>query len=106
MAEHIESGFIVGEGLLGDRTCEHLAFRTAEIDAQLWFETGDRPLPCRIVLTYKRALGSPQFWAQFHDWDLSDDPSDEIFQFTPAKGAEQLTLQAVVREIRKDAEGM
>ena len=49
----------------------HLAARTDTVDLQVWVADGDKPLPQRIVLTYKKAAGQPQFWAQFIDWNLA-----------------------------------
>jgi hypothetical protein len=39
------------------------------------------------VITYKKAEGQPQFWAQFSDWNLSPDIPDSLFVFTPPEGA-------------------
>ncbi len=104
MKDAILSGFYVGEAAVGERRCHHFALRTAEVDGQIWIEDGDRPLPCRLVITYKREKGSPQFWAQFHDWDLSPKTPDRLFEYTAPEGAEKLTLGAVIEEIREEVE--
>jgi hypothetical protein len=101
----IESGFYVQDATIAGRLCEHLAFRTSEVDVQIWIEAGDRPLPCRLVITYKTAEGSPQFWAQFHHWNLSPETPDSLFAFVPPDGAEHLPIQAVVEEVEEAAEG-
>ena len=103
--DKILAGFYVEEAALGKRRCNHLAFRTAEVDVQIWIEDGERPLPCRLVISYKREEGSPQFWAQFHDWDLSPKTPDSLFEYTPPEGAERLALQTAIEEIREDVEG-
>lgn len=100
----ILSGFYVEEAALGKRRCHHLAFRTAEVDAQIWIEDGDRPLPCRLVITHKREEGSPQFWAQFHDWDLSPRTPDRLFEYKPPEGAEKLDLGTAIEQIREEVE--
>jgi hypothetical protein len=71
----------------------------------MWIEEGERPLPCRLVITYKRADGSPQFWAQFRDWDLSPKTPDDLFEYTPPEGAERLAFEMAIREIPEEAEG-
>jgi hypothetical protein len=101
----IRSGFYVEETTLGKRTCHHLAFRTDEVDVQIWIEDGDRPLPCSLVITHRRERSSPQFWAEFHDWDLSPKTPDKLFAFKPPKGAEKLSIQTAVEEIREEVEG-
>ena len=53
------------------RRRHHLAARTDTVDFQVWVADGDKPLPQRVVITYKKAKGEPQFWAQFSDWNLA-----------------------------------
>ena len=61
---------------------------------QLWIAQGDQPLPRRLVLTYKKAEGQPQFWAQFSDWNLSPEVPDSLFVFTPPEGAAKIAFAA------------
>jgi hypothetical protein len=104
IAAGIVSGFYVDEVTIGKRQCHHLAFRLADIDAQIWIEDGDRPLPCSLVITYRKAVGQPQYWAEFSDWDLSPRAKDKHFEFDPPEGAEELSIQAAIGEIREDTE--
>src|SRR5262245_41469009 len=39
----------LGTGVIGGIECNHLAFRTAEVDWQIWIATGDQPHPCRYT---------------------------------------------------------
>jgi hypothetical protein len=105
VADRIESGFIVGESTIGKCECLHLAFSTQDIDVQMWVEDGDRPLPYRVVITYKEAEGSPQFWGQFLNWDLSVDTPDSLFTYSPPEDAELLPVTVVAREAREAREG-
>ena len=105
VADRIESGFIVGESTIGKCDCLHLAFSTEDIDAQMWVEDGDRPLPYRVVITYKKAEGSPQFWAQFLNWDLSVEAPDSLFEYSPPEGAELIPISVAVREAQEAREG-
>ena len=43
----------LGSGVIGGVECDHLAFRTKEVDWQIWIAQGPRPYPCRYVITYK-----------------------------------------------------
>lgn len=65
----------------------HLAARTDTVDFQIWVADGDKPLPQRVVITYKKAKGEPQFRAQLSDWNLSPTISDTTFQALPPNGA-------------------
>jgi len=100
----VRSGYVIGTETLGDRSCEHASFRTDAVDVQVWIETGDRPLPCRLVITYKRAAGSPEFRAAFTDWDLSPRTWDRTFAYAPPEGAERLSIEARVEELRDSVE--
>ncbi|MDB4433287.1 DUF2092 domain-containing protein, partial [bacterium] len=55
--DKLRSGFYVEEEMIGRHLCHHLAFSASEVDVQIWIEDGDRPLPCRVVITYKKAEG-------------------------------------------------
>ncbi len=100
----IRSGYVVNEVTLGKRRCDHVAIRGDEVDVQLWIEVGDRPLPCGIVITYKLEEGSPQFWANFYVWDLSPKTPDKLFAYTPPEGAERLSIQTAIEEVREETE--
>jgi hypothetical protein len=77
----------------------HIAAKTPTVDFQLWIAEGDRPLPMRVVLTYKNSRGEPQFRAQFSDWNLDIKPSDTLFTFTPPAGANKIPFVASLRDI-------
>jgi len=94
VADNIRSGYYVGSETLGEQNCDHLAFRLPEVDVQIWIAEGEKPLPCAVVITYKREAQSPQFGARFEDWDLSPKASDKVFDFEPSKGAERITFLA------------
>ena len=72
----------------------HLAARTDLVDFQVGVADGDRPLPQRIVITYKQAKGEPQFSAQFSDWNLAPAVEDSTFQVKPPEGAQRVAFAA------------
>jgi hypothetical protein len=61
--------------------CNHLAFVDKNVDWQIWIEDGQRKVPRKIVLTYKKIPGSPQFIAILKDW-IFDQPFSH-FLFKP-----------------------
>jgi hypothetical protein len=81
----------------------HVAFRTEDIDVQMWIENSDRPLPQRFVITYRDAEGSPQFSAQLMNWDLKPKTPDSLFTYKPPKGAERIPFAATVGQAVEDA---
>ena len=78
---------------------DHIAAKTPTVDFQVWIAQGDRPLPLRVVLTYKNTRGQPQFRAQFSDWNLDITPSDALFAFTPPAGVKQIPFAATLASI-------
>lgn len=98
----IELGVLVGEEKVGNYLCDHLAFKSADLVFQLWVETGDKPLPRRVVITYEAEEKTPQFWAQIHYWELGVKAGDEAFTFSPPKGAERLLTRPVSAETAKE----
>jgi hypothetical protein len=70
----------------------HLAGRTARVDYQIWIADGDQPLPQRLVLTYRKEKGQPQFRAQFSDWNTAAETPASMFEFVPPVGMHKITF--------------
>jgi hypothetical protein len=77
----------------------HIAGQTSAVDFQVWIADGDRPVPLRIVLTYRDEPGQPQFRVQFVNW-RTDVPTDAgLFAFTAPEGARQIAWAVQVPHI-------
>ena len=72
----------------------HLAARTDTADFQVWVADGDKPVPLRVVITYTKSPGQPQFWAQFSDWNLAPAVSDATFAASIPAGAQKVAFAA------------
>ncbi len=72
----------------------HLAGRGAAADVQVWVADGERPLPLRIVVTYRRAPGQPQLRAQFEDWTLAPAVDDMTFAPQLPEAAQKVAFAA------------
>jgi hypothetical protein len=70
----------------------HLAARTDTVDFQVWVADGDKPLPQRVVITYKKDKGQPQFRALLSDWNLAPAVTDAIFAAKPPAGATKIAF--------------
>jgi len=73
--------------------CDHVALHGDWEDVQLWIARGDQPLLQRMVITYTRAEGKPQFWARLANWNLSPEVPDSVFVFTPPAGAAKIAFK-------------
>ena len=77
----------------------HLAARTDTVDFQVWVADGDTPVPQRVVITYKKAKGEPQFRAQLSDWNLSPALDDSTFLAKPPDGAQKVAFAAQLARV-------
>jgi hypothetical protein len=85
----------IGRGVIDGVECEHLAFRTMDIDWQLWVEVGDRPIPRKYVITSKGVSGAPQYTLRIKEWKADGPAVADAFVFTPPQGANKVALDAL-----------
>src|SRR4051812_21254714 len=71
----------LGSGVIGGTECDHLAFRTKELDWQIWIAQGERPYPCRYVITSKAVDQGPQYSVQIRDWKTGSEVAADDFVF-------------------------
>ena len=84
--EALGSAFIVGTTTIDGKACTHYAYSQAGIDWQVWIMDGETPLPLQVVITTTSDDSQPQYSARI-SWDLNPSASDDLFAFTPPKGA-------------------
>ena len=77
----------LGSGVIGGTECDHFAFRTKEVDWQIWIAQGDRPYPCRYVITSKQVDQAPQYSIQVRDWKTGSEVVADNFGFTNTNNA-------------------
>ena len=78
--------------------CEHLAFSLEKVDWQIWIEQGARPLPRKIVITYKDEEGAPEYIAILSNWDFQTKLPDSLFSFEPPPGAMEISVAEIKRK--------
>jgi hypothetical protein len=82
----------LGSGVIAGVECNHLAFRTNEVDWQIWIANGDKPLPCRYVVTSKGVAGFPEYSVEFRNWKTGTDVADANFAFEAPANAKKMEL--------------
>jgi hypothetical protein len=92
--DKVSAAYWVEEATIAGTPCDHIALRNDLVDMQLWIAKGEKPVPERLVFTYKLEDGEPQFWANFHDWNFAPDTPESLFVFTPAEGAVRIAFVA------------
>ena len=100
LRERVKSAEVVEMTTVAGKECVHIAARGAEVDMQVWMRSGKAPLPVRIVLTYKKEKGMPQFRAQFGEWNTTQTFGPEQFAFTPPANAQRIDAPG---QVQKDA---
>jgi hypothetical protein len=83
----------LGSGVIDGVECNFLAFRKEEVDWQIWIAHGDRPYPCRYVITSKRIANGPQYSIQIRDWKTGDEVASDDFSFKNPTNAQQIDLK-------------
>jgi len=81
----------LGSGVIRGVECDHLAFRTKEVDWQIWIAQGARPDPCRYVITSKKVRGSPQYTLDIRAWKAGGEVASDAFKLEIPPGAQKLT---------------
>src|SRR5277367_6052076 len=80
----------LGSGVIGGVECDHLAFRTKDVDWQIWMTQGANPHPCRYVITSKDVTGWPQYTIDVRAWRTGADVASGGFSLDPPKDAKKV----------------
>jgi hypothetical protein len=80
----------LGSGVIRGIECDHLAFRTEEVDWQIWIAQGARPYPCRYVITSKQVTGWPQYTLDITAWKTGTEVASDSFKLEIPSGAKKL----------------
>jgi hypothetical protein len=85
----------LGSGVIGGTECDHLAFRTKELDWQIWIAQGENPYPCRYVITTTQVDQAPQFTFQVREWKAGSSADESHFSFKSPAGAKAMDIAAL-----------
>lgn len=80
----------LGSGVIDGTECDHLAFRTEEVDWQIWIAQGDAPRPCRYIITNKTADAAPQYTVDVREWKAITELASVDFTFNPPADAKMV----------------
>ena len=86
----------IGRGVVEGVECEHLAFRNADTDWQIWVEVGAKPMPRKVVITSKTIAAAPQYTIRIKTWKTDVKPASDAFTFVPPAGAQKLPPDALI----------
>ncbi len=103
LTERVQSVDYVEKTSIDGAPSHHLAARTDSVDFQVWVADGATPVPQRVVITYKKAKGEPQFRAQLSEWNFAPAIADSTFLATPPAGAQKVAFAAQLPRISATA---
>ena len=78
--------------MIRGQMCDHLAFRTTEVDWQIWIAQGDKPFPCRFTITSKMTVLAPSYSIEFAGWKSGVESAGDAFQLKTAAGAKEVSI--------------
>jgi len=85
----------LGSGLIHGVECDHLAFRTKDVDWQIWIAQGARPYPCRYVITSKKVTGFPEYTLDISAWKTGAEVGSDSFKLAIPADAKKLAPSEV-----------
>jgi hypothetical protein len=83
----------LGTGVVRGVTCNHLAFRTEQVDWQLWIAEGAKPYPCKYVITSKLVVQAPQYSVEISGWKTGTDAAADDFTFKNSTAAKEVKIE-------------
>lgn len=95
LTEEVVDAKHIGQGVIDGVECEHLAFRSAEVDWQIWVQTGPNPIPRKYVITSKAVTGGPQYTLRIKEWRTDPQIAANTFSFTAPAGARKVDFRAL-----------
>ncbi len=95
LMEDVTYGRYLGIHQAASVDCHHLAFSQDTIEWQIWIDAGDKPLPRKLVITYVKEPGEPQYSATIRRWNLDSKVPDGLFTFEAPEGAQKIDVQAL-----------
>jgi len=101
----VVSGIYLGPVTVLGVSCDHLAFSMGKVDWQIWIEQGARPVPRKIVITYKDEAGTPEYVAILSNWDFQTKLPDFLFKFEPPTGAMKISVEEIKSKVQAHKNG-
>jgi hypothetical protein len=101
LKKEVYAGGFVEQDTINGILSEHLAFRTENLDFQTWIASEGDPIQTRLVIDYKNYPASPQYTADFKDWNFKPEVEDSLFVFKPADGMQKIEFAPVLRSAIK-----
>jgi hypothetical protein len=90
MMQDVTAAVVVGKTVIDGVICDHLAFSRPGVDFQVWVAEGDRPVPCKYVITDTSTPAYVSTVTVMSDWNLAPALSDASFNFAAPDGSRRI----------------
>jgi hypothetical protein len=83
---NIKKSTYIGFDMVNRVPSYHFLFNGEDKDFQVWISDDAEPTPQKILITYKKLPGSPQYTAVLSNWNFNPQIPANAFNFTPPAG--------------------
>lgn len=90
--KNIQKARYIGVSRIAARNCEHIVFRTAVADWQLWIAQDAQGSICKSLITTRGVAQAPQYEVTFGQWSFNTSIEENSFAPKIPSGAEQIPL--------------
>ena len=80
----------LGSGVIRGVECDHVAFRTKDVDWEMWIAQGSHPYPCRYVVTSTQVNRAPQYTIDLWAWKTGAQVAPDTFTLKLPANARKL----------------
>ncbi len=88
-------GGYIGVNDVNGVACDHIAFSSSKVDLQLWLDRSGKPVPRKIVITYRTIPGSPEYIAVLSNWKFPKQFPEGYFSANLPKNAQRIDFLKV-----------
>jgi len=92
LMQGVTSAIVLHKTVIDGAVCNHLAFSRPDIDFQVWVADGDRPLPCKYVVTDTSTPALTSISTVMSEWNVAPATADDSFNFVPPEGAKAISF--------------
>jgi hypothetical protein len=90
LMEEVTLAAYLGRSNINGVECDQLLFSRPGVDFQIWVAVGDKPLPCKYVVTDTSNNNWLSIRTRMHDWNLNPVVEDADFTFIPPEASQRI----------------
>lgn len=95
LTRNLLSGIVIGRTKVNGVACDHLAFRSPDVNWEIWIDAGRDALPRRLAVTFTDKPMYPRTVVEFSRWNLHPWLSNSSFEFHKPTGFSEIPFAAV-----------